>query len=241
MTPTEKLAAERLAGRLTCFAGITPASGDGGSYLNEEARKLVVDAAAHIRASTDRALPLASKEEIARDNLLKEINLLAHTKGIDAWVRDRLQELHRAVRRMQDELALSPQSTSEPVASEVGIPTSEQYQSLTDAVPTSEPTITQPPQHGPFHHVTQNEKDLCGVCNPPKPGLVLKQTDWPLVAAQRGIDLAEAETKIELLEGAIRQARDLLMERKYGNEARSPGHNARLVLEAALSSGQPNQ
>jgi hypothetical protein len=33
----------------------------------------------------------------------------------------------------------------------------------------------------------------------------------------------------------IVQACDLLAERKYGNPARSPAHNARLVLEAALS------
>jgi hypothetical protein len=34
---------------------------------------------------------------------------------------------------------------------------------------------------------------------------------------------------------AVIEACDLLAERKYGNPARSPGHNARLVLERALS------
>ena len=34
---------------------------------------------------------------------------------------------------------------------------------------------------------------------------------------------------------AIKEACDLLAERTYGNPARSPGHNARLVLEAALT------
>lgn len=33
----------------------------------------------------------------------------------------------------------------------------------------------------------------------------------------------------------LEYARDLLMERRYGSPARSPGHNARLVIEAALS------
>lgn len=35
-------------------------------------------------------------------------------------------------------------------------------------------------------------------------------------------------------EAAMLEACDLLAERKYGNAARSPGHNARLVLEGAL-------
>lgn len=39
---------------------------------------------------------------------------------------------------------------------------------------------------------------------------------------------------IAKLRAAVQEACDLLAERKYGNDARSPGHNARLVLEAAL-------
>ena len=34
----------------------------------------------------------------------------------------------------------------------------------------------------------------------------------------------------------LEEARDLLMERKHGNPARSPGHNARLVIEEAIKS-----
>lgn len=41
---------------------------------------------------------------IARDNLLREINYLAHSPGVDAWIRDRLQHLHRSVRKMEGEL-----------------------------------------------------------------------------------------------------------------------------------------
>lgn len=40
---------------------------------------------------------------------------------------------------------------------------------------------------------------------------------------------------------AIKEACDLLAERKYGNPARSPGHNARLVLERALSAHQADE
>ena len=38
---------------------------------------------------------------------------------------------------------------------------------------------------------------------------------------------------------AMREAIDLLKERKHGSPARSPGHNARLVLEDALRAHQP--
>lgn len=38
----------------------------------------------------------------------------------------------------------------------------------------------------------------------------------------------------ELLE-ALKQARDLLLERKHGNPARSAGHNARLIIQAAIA------
>ena len=43
----------------------------------------------------------------------------------------------------------------------------------------------------------------------------------------------------EGLVAAMREAIDLLTERKQGSSARSPGHNARLVLESALRSAPP--
>lgn len=33
----------------------------------------------------------------------------------------------------------------------------------------------------------------------------------------------------------LEKARDLLLERRHGNSARSPGHNARLAIEAAIA------
>lgn len=50
-------------------------------------------------------------------------------------------------------------------------------------------------------------------------------------------ELAAAD-EIERLRTAMQKACDLLAERKYGSPARSPGHNARLVLERALSNGE---
>lgn len=44
----------------------------------------------------------------------------------------------------------------------------------------------------------------------------------------------EAALEIERLRAACSEACDLLAERTHGSPARSPGHNARLVLEAAL-------
>lgn len=44
------------------------------------------------------------------------------------------------------------------------------------------------------------------------------------------------EIRNERLRSAMQEACDLLAERKYGNPARSSGHNARLCLEAALVS-----
>jgi len=44
----------------------------------------------------------------------------------------------------------------------------------------------------------------------------------------------EAEAERDRLRGAMTEAVDLLLERTYGSPARSPGHNARLVLQAAL-------
>lgn len=42
--------------------------------------------------------------------------------------------------------------------------------------------------------------------------------------------------RVRALEAAMKRACDLLVERTYGSRARSPGHNARLELEAALKS-----
>jgi len=47
--------------------------------------------------------------------------------------------------------------------------------------------------------------------------------------------IMNAATDSDKTRGAIKEACDLLAERTYGNPARSPGHNARLVLEAALT------
>jgi hypothetical protein len=58
-------------------------------------------------------------------------------------------------------------------------------------------------------------------------------------SAANGDALSIAETDREVMRQAIVEACDLLAERKYGNPARSPGHNARLVLERALSTGIP--
>lgn len=50
---------------------------------------------------------------------------------------------------------------------------------------------------------------------------------------------AQPEGQAQRLSEAIRQACDLLAERSYGSPARSPAHNARLVLEAALAHATP--
>lgn len=52
-------------------------------------------------------------------------------------------------------------------------------------------------------------------------------------------DLGKLELALnqrDRLTAAIKEACDLLAERKYGSNARSPGHNARLLLERALES-----
>lgn len=46
--------------------------------------------------------------------------------------------------------------------------------------------------------------------------------------------LVAAEQRNAVLEGALEEARDMLLERVHGNPARSSGHNARLVIDAAL-------
>lgn len=45
--------------------------------------------------------------------------------------------------------------------------------------------------------------------------------------------------KLTVLIDAAREACDLLAERKHGSPARSPGHNARLVLESAIREVAP--
>lgn len=59
-----------------------------------------------------------------------------------------------------------------------------------------------------------------------------QQREWKEEAEARA---QTAETSMGEVVEALREARDLLMERRYGNPARSPGHNARLEIEAALS------
>lgn len=44
------------------------------------------------------------------ENLLKEINFLANSKGVDAFIRGKLQELHRAVRKLEK----APEGDGEP-------------------------------------------------------------------------------------------------------------------------------
>jgi hypothetical protein len=46
---------------------------------------------------------------------------------------------------------------------------------------------------------------------------------------------AKAMSTVEPVSDSIRYAIDLLTERKYGNPARSPNHNARVILESALA------
>lgn len=47
------------------------------------------------------------------------------------------------------------------------------------------------------------------------------------------------ERDVAGLRELLEEARDLLMERRHGNNARSPGHNARLVIEHALTTLAP--
>ena len=49
----------------------------------------------------------------------------------------------------------------------------------------------------------------------------------------------EAVTAIDLMRTAIEEAVGLLMERTYGNKARSPAHNARICLQSALAINPP--
>jgi hypothetical protein len=63
------------------------------------------------------------------------------------------------------------------------------------------------------------------------------------LAVQMMTGVAEAARHLQKenasLRAAIQEACDLLAERKYGSEARSPGHNARLVLERAAAEALP--
>lgn len=50
-----------------------------------------------------------------------------------------------------------------------------------------------------------------------------------------------SDARIAALEGAIREACDLLMEKTHGSPARSPGHNARLCLQSSLTASPEAQ
>lgn len=66
-------------------------------------------------------------------------------------------------------------------------------------------------------------------------GVAEKDTDKTYRAMISAAPPAPAsQERVKALEEAAREAIDLLAERKYGSHARSPGHNARLVLERAL-------
>jgi len=49
-----------------------------------------------------------------------------------------------------------------------------------------------------------------------------------------GYDAAK-DAELQRLRGAMKEASDLLAERVYGSPARSPAHNARVVMEAAIA------
>jgi hypothetical protein len=61
----------------------------------------------------------------------------------------------------------------------------------------------------------------------------------PVCDAGPGDQCAKAALRdweeLQALRNAAKQACDLLAERTYGSPARSPSHNARLVLEGALA------
>lgn len=60
---------ERLVGRLNAFAGITPASPNGFTQLNDAARELVKDAATELRLLLDELSRLRGREEEYRKAL----------------------------------------------------------------------------------------------------------------------------------------------------------------------------
>lgn len=51
-------------------------------------------------------------------------------------------------------------------------------------------------------------------------------------------DLKAERARVKRFEEALREARDLLLERNRGSAARSPAHNARLVIDAALAAAE---
>lgn len=55
-----------------------------------------------------------------------------------------------------------------------------------------------------------------------------------LESMQKLYDYPDLKAEVERLRTACSEACDLLAERTHGSPARSPGHNARLVLETAL-------
>jgi hypothetical protein len=69
-------------------------------------------------------------------------------------------------------------------------------------------------------------------------------------AGERGSDAAEADRYFEMagefghqlqeIAGVVQDAVDILAERKHGSAARSPGHNARVILETALKKVSPS-
>jgi hypothetical protein len=65
------------------------------------------------------------------------------------------------------------------------------------------------------------------------------------IRAADEIERLRQNAELKLARNALRKAAieacDLLAERTYGNHARSPGHNARLLLERALSPLPPAQ
>ena len=63
-------------------------------------------------------------------------------------------------------------------------------------------------------------------------------TDVYLPAEANAALIVLAVNNHEALVEAITEAIDLLIERKHGSNARSPGHNARLVLQRALASAR---
>ena len=84
------------------------------------------------------------------------------------------------------------------------------------------------------------------ICIPPEPCMYSSRDNWdanatfiatfdpPTILALLN-RLSTAATRERELVDAIAEACSLLMEATYGNPARSPAHNARLKLEAALA------
>jgi hypothetical protein len=75
-------------------------------------------------------------------------------------------------------------------------------------------------------------------------GVQVAATDGEFVALVSGKDATAALARAYLIAAApdlleaLKEARDLLRERTHGNPARSAGHNARLVIEAAIAAAE---